>query len=61
MSSQNATFRYEGGNEGKHPNVREVLGINRKYSVEASAKAPPYKHEGDRDLMADALRKEGLK
>jgi len=39
----------------------EVLNLSPNFSVEPFAKAMPYKDEEPRKLMADALRKAGLK
>jgi adenylate cyclase len=39
----------------------DVLRISPNFSVEHFAKALPFKNEADRDFMADALRKAGLK
>jgi tetratricopeptide (TPR) repeat protein len=39
----------------------EVLKISPNFSVEDFAKATPYKNEADREFMADALRKAGMK
>ena len=39
----------------------EVLKMNPNFSVEHFAKAMPYKNQADRELMADALRKAGMK
>jgi adenylate cyclase len=39
----------------------EVLKLSPNFSVEHFAKSLPYKNEADREFMADALRKAGLK
>ena len=39
----------------------EVLKLSPNFSVEHFAKAMPYKNEADREFMADAMRKAGMK
>jgi len=39
----------------------EVLKLSPNFSVEHFARAMPYKNETDREFMAEALRKAGLK
>jgi adenylate cyclase len=47
--------------EEAHAAASDVLRINPNFSVEHFAKALPFKHEEDRVLMVEALRKAGLK
>jgi len=54
-------YALDGKEMEAHAEAEEVLRMDPKFSVEPFAKAMPYKDEELRKLMADALRKAGLK